>query len=65
MKETVPIKDKINLTIEEASAYSGIGVNRIRSLLKEPGCRFVLYVGNRQLVKREEFEKFCKSSYSI
>lgn len=36
MKE-VPIKDKLNLTIEEA-AYSNIGVNKLGELTKQPKC---------------------------
>ena len=34
----VPIWEKITLTIEEASALSGIGICRIRDMLKMPGC---------------------------
>ena len=34
MKE-VPIKDKLNLTIEEAAAYSGISETTLRGRLKE------------------------------
>lgn len=32
MKQDVPIWEKANLTLEEAAAYSGIGINRIREL---------------------------------
>ena len=32
MKETVPIKDKLNLTIEEAAEYSNIGINKINEM---------------------------------
>ena len=28
----VPIWEKSNLTLEEAAAYSGIGINKLRSL---------------------------------
>ena len=31
MKE-VPIWEKSNLTLEEAAAYSGVGINKLRSL---------------------------------
>lgn len=43
MKE-VPIWEKTNLTLEEAAAYSGIGINKLRQITNEPGCRFVLWV---------------------
>lgn len=44
MKE-VPIWEKLNLTIEEAAAYSGVGINKIREMMKEKDCDFVLKVG--------------------
>ena len=65
MKETVPIKDKLNLTIEEAAEYSNIGQNRLSTLLKEPRCTFVLYVGKKKLVKRREFDQFISKSIQI
>lgn len=64
MKE-VPIWEKAALTLEEAAQYSNIGVNRLRAILAAPNCNFVLYVGNRRLVKRKAFEKFLDAAYSI
>lgn len=49
----IPFWIKINLTIKEAAAYSNIGINKIEELLKQPHCNFVLYVGNKKLVKRK------------
>ena len=43
----VPIHLKITLTIKEAAEYSNIGINKIDSMLKQPNCPFVLYVGTR------------------
>ena len=54
----IPIWEKLNMTIKEAAMYSNIGINKIDELLKHPKCNFVLYVGNKKLVKRKEFEKF-------
>lgn len=54
----IPIKDKINLTIKEAVKYSNIGEKTIRTMLKKKGCPFLLKVGNKQLIKRREFEKY-------
>lgn len=64
MKE-VAIHNKVALTIEEAAAYSNIGQNKINELLKTPHCPFVLYVGNKKLVKRKEFEQFISDSFEI
>ena len=52
-------------SIEEAAEYSNIGQNRLSELLKTPRCPFVLYVGNKKLVKRREFEKFIAESVEI
>lgn len=65
MKETVPIKDKLNLTIEEAAAYSNIGINKLRELMNMPRCSFVIYIGRKRLIKRREFEKFIESQIEI
>ena len=61
----VPIHQKVALTINEAAAYSNIGINKISDLLKQPNCPFVLYVGNKKLVKRSEFEKFLSAKLVI
>lgn len=61
----VPICEKAALTIEEAAEYSNIGQNRLSTLLKEPRCTFVLYVGKKKLVKRREFDQFISKSIQI
>lgn len=63
--QTVPIQDKIALTIREAAEYSNIGINKLESLLRSPRCPFVLYVGKKKLVKRKEFEKFITDNVEI
>lgn len=64
MKE-VPIWEKSNLTIEEAAAYSGIGINKLRELTNDESCRFVLWVGSKRLIKRRLFDSYIERSYSI
>lgn len=63
--EKVPIHLKTTLTIKEAAAYSNIGINKIESLLRQPNCNFVLYVGTKKLVKRREFEAFISQKVII
>ncbi len=63
--ETIPIHQKMTLTIREAAAYSNIGINKIDQLLRMPGCSFVLSVGTRKLVKRREFEEYISSKLAI
>lgn len=61
----VPIWEKSNLTLEEAAAYSGIGKNKLREISDRKGCRFVLWVGNKRLIKRKELDKFTSESFSL
>ena len=63
--ETVPIPQKLTLTIREAAEYSNIGINKIDSMLRSPNCPFVLYVGTKKLVKRKEFEEFIRTQVVI
>ena len=62
---SIPITDKLLLTIKEASEYSNIGINRINDLLRSPNCPFVLYVGSKKLVKRKEFEKYIDKTIVV
>lgn len=64
MKE-VPIWEKSNLTIEEAAAYTGIGRNKLRELSEDKQCQFVLWVGNKRLIKRRKFDEYIEKVYSI
>jgi len=61
----IPFWLKVTLAIKEAAAYSNIGINKIEELLKQPKCDFVLYVGNKKLVKRKEFEQYISRSLEI
>ena len=65
MKNEVPIWEKSNLTLEEASAYSNIGINKIRSLTEDKNCDFVLFVGNKRLIKRRLFDNYIEKCFSI
>ena len=62
---SIPIDKKLNLTIRQAADYSNIGINKINDMLRNPNCEFVLYVGNRKLVKRKEFEEYLAKSREI
>ncbi|MBE5040492.1 excisionase [Ructibacterium gallinarum] len=64
MKE-IPIWEKSNLTLEEAAAYSGIGINKLRALSSREDCEFVLWVGTKRLIKRIKLDEYIEKSYSI
>ena len=61
----VPIWVKTNLTLEETAAYSGIGINRIREISNNENCPFVLWVGNKRMIKRRLFDEYIERQYSI
>lgn len=65
MHNEIPLWEKAALTLEEASAYSGIGVNKLREVTNEKNCRFVLWVGAKRLIKRKLFDQFIEESYKI
>ena len=56
----LPFKDKASLTVDEAAAYTNIGVNRIRELCKVPRNNFTFQVGRKILIKREAFDKYLR-----
>ena len=64
MKE-VPIWEKSNLTLEEAAAYTGIGIGNIREITNDEHCKFVLWVGNKRLIKRKLFDQYIENCYSV
>lgn len=61
----VPIKDKLNLTIEEAAAYSGISERVLRDRIAESNYNFILKNGTKTLIKRRLFEKYLESVDAI
>lgn len=61
----VPIWEKANLTLEEAAAYSGIGINKLRKLTDNEECQFVLWNGTKRLIKRKKLDEYLEKAYSI
>lgn len=64
-KTYVPINEKFNLTIEEASQYFNIGRDKLYELVNEDGCKFVLHNGRNILIKRTLFEKYLEQNTYI
>lgn len=64
-EDKIPIWEKSNLTLKEAAAYSGIGVNKLRELSNDERCSFVLWVGGKRLIKRRLLDQFLEKTYSI
>lgn len=65
LAKEVPIWEKSNLTLEEASAYFGIGINKLRDITNEKNCPFVIWCGSKRLIKRKLFDAYLEKMYSI
>ena len=64
MKE-VPIYHKVMLTLEEAAAYSGVGINRLRKLTDDEHPELVLFVGTKRLIKRKLLDEYLEDACFI
>ena len=61
----IPIWHKLALTLEEAAAYSNIGINKLREISNSEKCPFVLWMGNKRLIKRAPFDEWIRKEFSI
>jgi len=65
MAKEVPIWNKSNLTLEEAAAYSGIGINKLRKMTDDEKCEFVLWIGSKRLIKSRLLDEYTDRAYSL
>lgn len=63
--DDIPVWEKLNLSIIEAARLSGIGEKRLRTLVLQPNCPFVLFKGNQVMIKRKAFENYLNSINKI
>lgn len=65
-KKEMPWWQKYTLTLEEASEYFGVGYKKLRLFCKEHANEdFILWNGNRALIKREQFEKYMDNCMNV
>lgn len=64
-KKDISIIDRPYLTLEEASLYFGIGINKLREISNEDNCNFVLYVGSKRMLKKEKLQHYLDEAFSI
>lgn len=64
-KKYIPLWEKANLTLEEASVYFGIGQNKLRELTNSDSCPYVIWCGNKRLINRKLFLEYLEKMYSI
>lgn len=56
---------KKTLTIDEAVEYTGIGQAKFRSLLRQRGCPFALWIGTTVYIIRTELERYINTHKHI
>ena len=61
----VPLWHKSNQTLDEAAAYSGIGIKKLKQLSDDEDCPFVLWNGTKRLIKRKKLDEFTENAYSL
>ena len=61
----VPRWHRSALTLEEATAYTGIGRNKLIEPSEDPNCDFVIWTGRKRLFKRRKLDEFIDNSYSF
>ena len=65
-KLQLPWWQKYTLTLNEASEYFGIGYKKLSLFISQhPEEEFILWNGNRALIKRELFEKYMDSHMNV
>ncbi len=61
----LPVWKKMNLSLEEAVEYTGIGKTKLRELSDKEGCPFVLWNGAKRLFKRKKLEEYLEETNCI
>ena len=64
-KLDLPIWERKVITCEEAAAYSGIGVKKLRQLTKIKQCPFVVSVGTQIYIVREKLDDYTNKKKRI
>lgn len=63
--KAIPLWEKTTLTLEEAAAYTGIGICKLREITDDERSQLVLWVGKKRLIKRKALEKYINEAYSV
>ncbi|MDT4376933.1 excisionase [Blautia coccoides] len=64
-KYDVPVWHKLTMNMDETMAYTGIGRNKLSEMTNKEDCPFVLWLGNKRLIKREILDEYIEKTYSI
>ena len=52
----IPVWERTLLTLNEASAYTGLGINRLRRIANSNENELVVWVGSKRMFKRRKLE---------
>ena len=63
--ELVPVWLKATLTLDEATAYSGLGRDKLIELSMKDELGLVLWVGRKRLFKRQKLDDYINREYSV
>ena len=63
-KKLIPLWERALLTLDEASAYTGIGIHNLKKLAREEE-GLIIWVGNKRLFKRKRLEEILENIQSI
>lgn len=63
--ELVPVWLKTTLTLDEATAYSGLGRDKLIELSMKDELGLVLLVGRKRLFKRQKLDDYINREYSV
>lgn len=61
-KNKVPIEKKLLWDVSEAVAMTGLGINNVRELLRNPPAEFVFVRGDRRFFVRTKFETYINEN---
>lgn len=63
--QVVPVWQRSLLTLQEAAAYTGIGINKLRVMSDSDSCEYIIWVGNRRMFKRIKLDEYLTDAYSV
>ncbi len=63
--ELVPVWQKALLTMEETTAYSGLGRNVLIKISEDPKLDIVVWSGRKRLFKRKKLDEYIDKLYSV
>ena len=61
----IPVWERTLLTLNEASAYTGLGINRLRRIANSNENELVVWVGSKRMFKRRKLDEYLERSVSL